>query len=856
MNSTPGAPPPEEPTAMSPVYRFGDFELQPDQRLLLRHGQPLTLTARAFGVLVALVERAGQLVSKDELMQRVWAGLVVEENNIAVHVAQLRKLLGAPAISTIAGCGYRFALEVSRDDAQPAPRAADPDDLPGNLPARTPALIGREQEQAELDALLDAHPLVTVCGGPGVGKTLLAMAAAARRRSRYRDGTWWIDLAPLTDGAQIALTIAGAMGLNPVAGDDTLAALARRLKPRSLLLVLDNADHLAPAVARLAAALVQSTPRVSVLVTSQVPLRDPAQRLLRLGPLGLPAPGASVDEAVRCGAVQLLAERAAGAGSPLSLDARSIDAATDICRRLDGNPLAIELAAARLPALGLAALAERLQQRLGLLAPLPQVPASRQNALAAALDWSHGLLSPTEQQVFRRLGVFPGAFELDRAALCLADDSLPAPRVIETLLDLADRSLLSVDRASAPRYRLPESIRLHALDKLQASGESAAVRAAFARGMRSVFDEAYEDHWRSNPNGVPGAWRERWAPELDDLRAALDEAAANDPDTAVALYGSSSPLWGALLLQAEARERGEALVGRLSDALPKPVLARFWEALARAHSTEYPLRCRAAAELAAQRYAELEDTRGEYLAWAEFALNWRIDHPEARRALARAKAIEDPRWSATVLTHGRTTEAVLDFTGGDVERARETLLSLAVLCERDGYLEGTLRTGANLVDVDRHTGRTADAIRRGEALLQRLPPGRASANEFTLFANLVGALLDHGDVARARAVVSECAKRLRRLPEDSCMWSMLDLFGRLHALSGRPDAAARLAGASDRAYRDRGRLTRQPNEDADRVALAELLARHADAIELAGWRAEGELLAIGEACELAFEAGG
>jgi len=844
------------------LYRFGDFELQPGQRLLLRHGQPLTLTARAFGVLVALVERAGQLVSKDELMQQVWAGLVVEENNIAVHVAQLRKLLGAPAISTIAGCGYRFALEVSGGAARPATGdAADAasdaafDDLPGNLPARTPALIGRARELAELGALLDAHPLVTVCGGPGVGKTQLAMAAAAQRRARHRDGIWWIDLAPLTDGAQLAPTIATAMHLKTVAGEDTLAALVRRLKPRSLLLVLDNADHLAPEVARLAAALVQATPRVSVLVTSQVPLRDPAHRLLRLGPLGLPAPGASVDDAVRCGAVQLLAERAAGAGSPLDRDARSIDAATDICRRLDGNALAIELAAARLPALGLAALAERLQQRLGLLAPLPQVPASRQNALAAALDWSHGLLSPAEQQVFRRLGVFPGAFELDRAALCLADDGLPAPRVIETLLDLADRSLLSVDRASAPRYRLPESIRLYALDKLQASGESAAVRAAFARGMRAAFDEAYEDHWRSNPHGAPAAWRERWAPEIDDLRAALDEATANDPDTAVALYGSSSPLWGALLLQAEARERGEALVSQLSDALPLQVLARFWEGVARAHSTEYPLRCRAAAELAAQRYAELGDARGEYLAWAEFALNWRLDHPEARRALARAKAIEDPRWPAPVLVNGRTTEAVLDFTGGDAERGRETLLSLAALCERDGYLEGTLRTGANLVDIDRHTGRTADAIRRGEALLVRLPPGRASANEFTLFANLAGALLDHGEVARARAVVGECARRLRRLPEDSCMWSMLDLFGTLHALSGRTDAAARLAGASVRNYRDRGRLVRQPNEEADRVRLAELLARHPDAAELAAWQADGEQLTIAEACELAFESG-
>lgn len=839
---------------MSELYRFGEFELLPAQRQLLRAGESLALTARAFGVLVALVERPGELVSKDELMQRVWAGVVVEENNIAVHVAQLRKLLGAGAISTIAGCGYRFALEVVRSDARPA--AAASDEPPGNLPARVPHLIGRQRELAALEALLDAHPLVSVCGGPGVGKTHLALAAAAQRRARHRDGCWWVDLAPLVDGTQLAPTLARVLGLKPVAGEAMLATLSRRLRSQALLLVLDNADHLALDVARLAGALVRSTQQVTVLVTSQVPLRDPAQRLLRLGPLELPAAGATVDEAAHSAAVQLLAERAAGAGQPIGIDARSIDAATDICRRLDGNALAIELAAARLPALGLQALAERLQQRLGLLAPLPHVPASRQNALAAALDWSHGLLSPIEQQVFRRLAVFPGAFELDRAALCVADAALPAPRVIETLLDLVDRSLLSIDRTSAPRYRLPESSRLYALDKLQASGEAPAVRAAFARGLRAVFDEAYEEHWQAAGHGAPEAWRERWAPELDNLRAALDEASLHDPDTAVALFGSSWPLWDALALQSEARERAEALVGRLGETLPKAVLARFWEALARCHSTEYPLRSRAAAELAATLYAELGHARGEYLAWAEYALNWRVDCPEARRALARAEALEDPRWPAVVLTHGRTTGAVLDYTGGRHERARAALAAVAALCERDGYVAGVLRTGANLVDVERHAGRTADAVARGEALLAWLPAGKASASEFTVFANLIGALVDQRDVARARAVVADCARRLGRLTEDSCMWSMLDLFGVLHALAGRFDAAARLAGASDRAYRERGALLRQPNEAADRARLDALLQQHAGADAQRAWRREGEALELGAAVALAFEAGG
>ncbi|RZL32767.1 MAG: transcriptional regulator, partial [Rubrivivax sp.] len=252
-------------------YRFGDFKLLPAERLLFRRGSEVALTARAFELLVAFAERAGQLVARDDLFKRVWAGVVVEDNNLAVQVGVLRKLLGAEAITTIPGFGYRFALpvlDVAEGDVLPLPRAGR-----SNLPRRLPALIGRTAELDEAAGLLRSHPAVTLCGGPGVGKTRLAQALAHRLAGEHADGAWWVDLTLLRDDEPVAAALARVLGLAEASA--TLATLAERLAPLSMLLVLDNAEHRAADVAEAVAALVRDTGRIGLLVTSQVPLHVP-----------------------------------------------------------------------------------------------------------------------------------------------------------------------------------------------------------------------------------------------------------------------------------------------------------------------------------------------------------------------------------------------------------------------------------------------------------------------------------------------------------------------------------------------------------------------------------------------------
>ncbi|WAC71896.1 winged helix-turn-helix domain-containing protein [Roseateles sp. SL47] len=849
--SAPAAP----PSALQ--YRFGDFKLLPAERLLVRRGVAVPLTARAFRLLVELVSHGGRLLSKDELMQRIWPGVVVEDNNLAVQIAALRKALGPQSIVTIAGCGYRFALEVAQISADPVPVSS----RPGQLPRRMPALVGRREELAAAVRLLTDVPLLTLCGEAGVGKTRLAQAAAFAAREGFVDGAWWIDLAalpayaerhrgatPTRDehsgaGAIVADIIGRTLGLHLPESGDRLAALASRLAVASLLLVLDNAEHVIDDVGRVAETLVRATPGVVILVTSQQPLRVDAERVMRLAALPV------------ADAVALLAARArTGPQADADVDVATVwlgeeaDLAERICRRLDCNPLAIQLAAARLHALGLEGLEARLPQRLSLLAPGEAVLATRRNALAAALAWSCELLSDRERVVLRRLSVFPASFSMEAASLSLADDLLPAARVIETVLALVDRSLIHVETATPRRLRLLETMRLYAHEQLEAAGETPAMRVRWCAGLRWLLDEAYEEYWR-----LPhAAWRARYEPELATLWTLLDAALAHCPEQAVALFGSSWPVWVLAPSLERARAVAQCLLPLAEEQPEAVVRARFWEAMARAHAVDHPAIAREAASQAAALYRALGDPRGEYLAQVELAFNWRVDGAGARDAMAAARALEDPRWPAVVLERGWSTEATLLTSAGDHDGARRVFEAVVEVCERDGHESGIVRALVNLADLARAAGHIDEAVAQGQALRQRLaslPPSALYAN---VQSNLIGALLEQGDGPSARGVADECGRRLGPLLFDACLWSSLDTLGRLFLVEGDLETAARLAGASDRALRMHGQEARQPNEARDRSMLDAGLVKTLGGPAFAALRAEGERMDETKALCLAF----
>jgi predicted ATPase len=392
---------------LQPVLRFGSFELRSSERVLLSQGSAVPLGSRALDVLLALVARQGELVTKEQLLDAAWPGLSVEEANVHVAVSQLRKTLGKAAIATVVGLGYRFVL----------PTQAESLAAPG-LPQPRTAFVGRQAELADAAAQLQGTRLLTLVAMGGMGKTRLALQLAQALRGRYADGVFFVDLQPLQDGSAVPGAVARALAL-AAAGNATAAAttaaLLQHLRTRQALLVLDNCEHLVPALQLLLTALLAQSERLGVLATSRQALEVAGERVFALRPLALPAAGAQAGAALACESVQLFMQRVLADNPGFAVDSHDAPLLADICRRLDGIPLALELAAARVKMLSLQQLHLLLAQRLELLSRSGPAGSERQQTLQDVLQWSHDHLAAPEQALAQAVAVCSGGFDLDTA---------------------------------------------------------------------------------------------------------------------------------------------------------------------------------------------------------------------------------------------------------------------------------------------------------------------------------------------------------------------------------------------------------------------------------------------------------
>ncbi|MFI8239393.1 BTAD domain-containing putative transcriptional regulator [Streptomyces sp. NPDC085866] len=443
------------------------------------------------------------------------------------------------------------------------------------LPAPATALIGREREMAEVEKLLGRGRLLTLTGAGGCGKTRLALAVAARRGDDFRDGAWFVDLGGLAEPHLVPEVVAAALGLQlpPSGGREALLA---QLDGRELLLVLDNCEHLIDACAALASEVLARCPGVLVLATSREPLRSYGERTFRVPSLGLPDPRRlpGVEELGRFASVRLFVERAGDADPGFRLTPGNAEAVAQICFRLDGMPLALELAAARVPVLAPRQIAERLDDALALLGRGGRRGATRQETLLATLEWSHRLLDEEERRLFRRLAVFAGGFSLAAAEEVCADGAHDTS-VLDLLGRLADKSLVWAEpRQDEVRYRLLETIRQYAAERLRAAGELAATEARHRR----FYLELAEARDREPPTGICGATSLELEADYGNLRAALRSFLRHEPDSALRLAVALRSFWP---------ERGRLAEGRrwLEDALaaaPEPTLARARALMGRA----------------------------------------------------------------------------------------------------------------------------------------------------------------------------------------------------------------------------------------------------------------------------------
>jgi len=547
---------------------FGPFRLFREQRLLLEGDRPVRLGSRAFDILAALVERAGEVVGREQLIARAWPQTIVEESNLKIQMSALRRALGDGQgghryVVTVPGRGYNFVAAVRREEPSQAP--PPPTIAPTaahNLPFAVTRMIGRDDAVAALVTRLSRERLVTIVGPGGIGKTTVALAVAERMMASYEHGVWLVDLAPLGDPRLVPSAVATVLGLE-LRPENPLHGLAAAVRDNRMLLLLDNCEHVIDAAADLAVAILGGAPGVSILATSRESLGMAGESEYRLASFGIPQASSSptAAEAATFPAVQLFVERVTAIVEDFTLTDSNAPAIAEICRRLDGLPLAIEFAAPRVEVLGVEGLVARLDDSLPLLGARRRTAIPRHRTMRAVLDWSYGLLSADEQLFFRALGIFKGVFTVE-AAEAVTMDAADTREAIDRLADLVAKSLVVADvSGTKPRFRLLDTTRAYAIEKLDESGERERIARRHAVYYRNLFERA-EGEAAARPTGE---WLADYAREIDNLRAALDWAfsSGGDGSMGAALTAAAVPLWMRLSLLEECRGRARQALDAL-----------------------------------------------------------------------------------------------------------------------------------------------------------------------------------------------------------------------------------------------------------------------------------------------------
>ena len=843
---------------MATVYQFGNAQLRPEQRRLLIGGNDSRIGARAFDLLLALVERRDRTVTKNELLDSVWPDAVVEENNLHVHVSTLRKVLGPQVIVTIPGRGYRFtaslvgavdgATNAAMPEPVPAPTSSAAVALLTNLPAELPSLYGRADDVPALRTLLESHKLVTVVGAGGIGKTALAQTVAHQLRGSLDGGVWLVELAPVVDPSQVVATVAHVLRvtLDTVTPVETLA---RALGKSRMLIVLDNCEHLLHAVAEMAAALHLASPNVRLLATSQEPLKLAQECLYRLDPLALPDE-AGVDSARQAGAVALFEARARAADPRFALSEHNVAAVVDICRHLDGIALAIELAAARVPLLGVDGLRARLDDRFRVLTGGARLALRRHQTLRAALDWSYGLLTPEEQTVFRRLGVFVGSFGLECAQRAAADDRIDGWGVLDRLGALVDKSLVAAETGEEPRYRLRETSRAFALEKLQQAGETEDTMRSHAVAMLAVFEGSHENEYVLSMQ----ARLERYLPDLDNARAALDWSAnaSGYADLHIALAGAIAWIWFDAGLRFEGLRRMELAMAMVGLSTAPRLEARVLGSWSRMTFPETGPQVLAAAARGVEILRTLGDPRALFAALCHQGISLAHCHQldEAEIALQEAERIYETCWpprlrAPLLIGHGRVLDRRARFEEGAA--VNEELLRLATTLDDKKLVVTALIA---LEQSAAALGHLEESVARGRELLRliRQEPFLRSGLENIVFGNLSLSLTKLGEIDEALEL-ARCA--YQSIEQAGHVLCILDFCAFLAFKRGHVDDAARILGRTDMRY-STGTAQRQTVEQKLYDGLILDLRGTLSGVELSRLMKEGEALSDEDGARLAL----
>ncbi|WP_341892752.1 winged helix-turn-helix domain-containing protein [Variovorax sp. YR752] len=498
---------------------LGGFVLDLARReLLTLSGSAAPLRHKALEVLLMLGTQAGHVVSKDDLLAQIWPSVVVTEDSLTQAIAEIRRCLGDTQhrwIRTVVRRGYCLQVEAAPASADAGAETARARAAWHNLPVAHGPLLGRDTDLSAVHSLVLSARLVTVAGTGGIGKTRLALAAAQSVAAEFSNGGWWVDLALAPGALPLAPSVAAAVRIDLPPGEP-LVALVSALRDEQGLLVLDNCEHRVDEVASLASALLGGAQGLHLLATSQEPLKVSGEQVYRLAPLECPAVGATLEEARSCAAFALIERRAREADHNFSIDGRTLPAAIELCSQLDGIPLALEMAAARLPAVGVGVVQRLLGERLTLLKRMNRGTPARHETLQATLAWSCSLLDDVQRAALDALAGFCGPFESTMARMVMAPGTSEAA-CVDTLCALVDKSLLSVELGEPVRYRLYESMRVYASARVRNGGDRDAAPRRHAQAMAAHAEELR----RVAPELAHEALLARFGPSYADFETAF-----------------------------------------------------------------------------------------------------------------------------------------------------------------------------------------------------------------------------------------------------------------------------------------------------------------------------------------------
>jgi predicted ATPase/DNA-binding winged helix-turn-helix (wHTH) protein len=832
------------------MFELGKFKLDPASAALTHDGNPTGLGPRGVAVLVALVERAEEYVSKATLLQAAWPNVVVEEGNLPVQIAAIRRILAADGgedwIETLPRRGYRFVGPVRKLTNDPP---VSPATRRSNLPAPHTSFIGRERELVEIKRLLPSKRLITILGAGGIGKTRLALQVAAEVVDAYRDGVWIAELGSIRDPTLVSATVCQLLGVADKAGKPSAESLCAYLKSRELLLVLDNCEHLVDACARLANALLRETKETAIIATSREPLRLPGEQSYSLQPLSLPE--VQSPEAIRSSeAVQLFVERVQQHLAGFELTADREPAVAEICIHLDGIPLALELAAARTRSLSVEQISARLADRFRLLTGGSRTALPRQQTLRATLDWSYDLLTEDERVVLRRLSVFPGSFAVEAASAVASDQRIDDYAVIDLVAQLVSRSLVIADTSTrGAYYRLLETMRAYALEKLVETGEFENCKRRHAEYVRDFFAPAPDD-WLRKPGA---AWRAKYEPHLADIRAAFESTLGGAcAPIGISLAGASGVLFASLGLFEEGIQCCERAMACIDSSTPLTDQARLWHWFGRLVD-KTPARSRTAFERSADLYRQLGDRLGLGLSLARLAraLTYMGKFKEAEAALAEARPHLEASGLPMVLDFYFYSLAFLKSHAGEYRAARDNYERSLAINRTLGDEFAVLGAMANIANTDWALGDLDAALASFRDLIALARASSLSTNRLLGYAlmKLGSVLTERGELTEALFALREGAPLVR---EDGSMWVFLDDLALRLACAGKLADAARLAGYADSVHAAKA-ATRSGLTLRLRGRLMALLHEELSADDLARLLAEGAKLSEDEACRLALE---